>query len=252
MATFCEAADLGYQTTRTVFADSQPFILDASYRLAHLPLVAPHHRDVIPRKAGTDYQMGRHGRVYSLVLPIDADALEASPAWRAFNAELRDMPFAGKIAWDLPPKRRERLHATICGSLGRDVPPALAHDVFADMAPFEAELRGLFSGNINLGRLYVPVFPEMLQGQNAIHMIQRAMGRPVTSMYLVGMHNLTDHLTISETAALAALLARWQDRLLVRLTISELWLMGSFDDLVLDATVDARLKLNGRQAGVPA
>lgn len=246
MVAFCEAADLGYHAARTIFADNQPFMLDESYRLAHLPLVAPHHRDVIPRKAGTDYEMGRHGSVYSLVLPIDAEALEASPAWRAFDTELRDAPFAGKIAWDLLPNRRERLHATICGSLARDVPPVIAHDALADIAPFEIELRGVFSGNVNLGRLYLPVYPERVKGQNAIHNVQCAIGRPVTSMYLVGMHNLTDHLTVTETAALAALLARWQDRLLARLRISELWLLGSRDDLVLDATVDARLRLGAR------
>lgn len=243
---FCQAGDMGYDAARTAFEPGQPFTLDDSYRLAHLPLVAPGHPDVIARCPGTDYEMGRHARVFSLVLPIDADALEASPAWRAFEADLRSQPFADKVAWALPPRRRGLLHATVCGSLGRGEPPLVDADALAGISPFEIELRGIFSGNVNLGRLYLPAFPEKVSGENVIHRIQRAMDRPVTSMHLVGMHNLVDHLTRAETHAFAALLSRWHDTPFIRLTITELWLLGSHDDLVLDAAIEARLRLGRR------
>ena len=37
--------------------------------------------------------MGRNPTAYSIVLPVPADALAASPAFRALQAELRAAPF---------------------------------------------------------------------------------------------------------------------------------------------------------------
>lgn len=245
MTEFCASSELGYDQASTVLRPGEALLLDERYRLAHLPLVAPGHGDVIANKAGTDYQMGRHARVRSLVLPVDAEVLERSRPWQDLQEELRSQTFAPKIAWDLLPRRRALLHATVCGSLSQDEIERMRTDGLAGIPPFDIELRGLFSGNINIGRLYLPVFPERAGGQNVIHRIQRAFGRPITSMYLVGMHNLVDHLTDAETAALVDLIGRWHGRPLARLTITELWLLGSHDDLVLDASVEARLPLAG-------
>ena len=85
--------------------------------------------------------MSRHPRVVSLVLPIPVEALERSPAYRALDADLRAQPFAAKIAWDLLPKRRERLHATICGVPAQDIDRA----ALSGIAPLEVELRGVIS-----------------------------------------------------------------------------------------------------------
>ena len=92
-------------------------ILDEAYRLAHLPLVAPDHPSVIRTREGSSYVMGRHDRVFSLVLPISGDLLHRSPAYGALNEALRASPFSHKIAWDLLDRRKDKLHATICGSL---------------------------------------------------------------------------------------------------------------------------------------
>ncbi len=118
-------AELGYERSRTAFRPGAGLALDEAYRLAHLPLVAPDHPDAIARLPGRDYERGRHGTVHSLVLPIDADALEASEPYRALEAELRASRLAAKLDWSLPPRRRARLHATICGSLSREAPPVL-------------------------------------------------------------------------------------------------------------------------------
>ena len=78
---------------------------DDAYRLARLPLVAPHHPRVIAATPGAGYAMGRNPTAYSIVLPVPADALAASPAFRALQAELRAAPFGPKIAFSPEPVR---------------------------------------------------------------------------------------------------------------------------------------------------
>lgn len=229
--------DLGYERSRTAFAPGQMLELDENYRLAHLPLVAPAHPRVIPRVAGRNYEMGRHAEVFSLVLPVDSDQLEASPAYRELVADIWKQGFAGKIAWDVAARRRERLHATLCGGFGADGLSVDERKILAQKGNFQVELRGLFSGNINLGRLYLKLYPEERGGANCIATLQQALGRPETGLYVVGLFNLADDLDAAETSELAALISRWWDRPLLRFAARELWLLGARDDLVLDSRI---------------
>lgn len=241
---FCLDAELGYRRSLTDF--SAPLRLDESYRLAHLPLVAPEHPAVIPRREGKFYEMGRHPRVFSLVLPVHDAALQASLAFRALEEQLRTAPFASKIAWEILPKRRDKLHATVCGSLGIAEPPTFAsaaRDALGRIEPFAVELRGLFSGNVNRGRLYLAAYPEKRNGANMLQAVQAAFGRPPGDLWLVGLYNLKDDLDAAETAALADIVGRWWDRPLLRLTASALQLMSAGDDLVLDGAVEETLPL---------
>jgi hypothetical protein len=221
---FCEDGELGYRRSLTDF--STPLLLDESYRLAHLPLVAAGHPRIIARRDGAFYEMGRHPTVFSLVLPV-ADG-------------------AGKIAWDLLPRRRERLHATVCGSLGIGKPPAISaetREALRRIEPFAVELRGLFSGTVNRGRLYLPVYPEKQGGRNPLQDVQAAFGRAPGDLWLTGLYNLSDDLDAAETAALAAIVARWWNRPLLRFTVAALQVMGADDDLVLDSHVAVVLPL---------
>ena len=227
----CDDDDLGYRASRTRFRPGTAFALDEAYRLAHLPLVAPHHPKVIAARPGTSYEMGRHSKVISLVLPVpDIDLL--------LQAELRAEPFAAKIAWDVAARRRGKLHATLCGS-----PPVLDRAALAAVGPITVEMRGLFSGNINHGRLYVRVYPEKRGGENQLSRIQRLVGGRETSLYLVGLHNFTDDLDPHEAAALAALIERWWDRPILRWQVDTLGLLAAWDDLVLDGGVEETISL---------
>lgn len=241
---FCEDHELGYRRSLTDF--TSPLTLDESYRLAHLPLVAPRHTGVIARREGKFYEMGRHPVLYSLVLPVDNGALHASPAFLALEAELKAAPFAGKIAWDILPKRQHRLHATICGSLSLAESPIMTAEIreaLSRIEPFSIELRGLFSGNVNRGRLYLPAYPEKRAGRNMLQEVQAAFGRTPGDLWLVGLYNLTDDLDANETAALADIISRWRGQPLLSLTVTELQVMGASDDLVLDAHVEVVLPL---------
>ena len=244
MPAFCEDGELGYRRSLTDF--TTPLTLDESYRLAHLPLVAPEHPGVIARREGKFYEMGRHPAVHSLVLPVEDRTLRATSAFLVLEAELKAAPFAGKIAWDILPKRQDRLHATVCGSLSLAEAPIITvetREALRQIEPFTVELRGLFSGNVNRGRLYLPVYPEKRAGRNILQAVQAAFGRAPGDLWLIGLYNLTDDLDATETAALAEIVARWWNRPLLGLTVSELQVMGASDDLVLDAHVEAVLPL---------
>ncbi|WP_187371497.1 hypothetical protein [Methylobacterium oryzihabitans] len=250
MPSFCDDDELGYRRSRTVFRPGEGLLLDESYRRAHLPLVAPDHPGVI--REGRGYRIGRRAPTRSVVVPVPGEALDAAPAFRALDAALRAAPFAGKIAWPLLARRRDRLHATLAG-LG---PAEAARPIgageraaLARLGPIGVELRGLFSGTLNVGRLYLRAYPERRGDESAFRLVQRALGRPETDLALVGLHNLTDDLSAPEAAALARLIDETWDRPLLRFTVDRLWLLESRDDLVLDAAVVDTPSLTGTPEG---
>jgi hypothetical protein len=243
---FCQDSELGYERSRTRFIPGEGLVLDETYRLAHLPLVAPDHPRVIRMRENSSYVMGRHERVFSLVLPISGDLLFGSPAYRELNDAMRASPFAGKIAWDLLGRRKDKLHATICGSLSTGEPPVLdkrQRQELAGLGPINVTLRGLFSGSVNRGRLYLRAYPESRAGDNVFRHIQRSLGCRETDLYVVGLYNMTDDLDADEAAALASLINGWWDRTILQLTVDHLWLMGACDDLVLDSMIAESVSL---------
>ncbi len=242
----CPDEELGYERSRTRFGAGQGLALDEAYRLAHLPLVAPDHPRVIPSLEGRPYCMGRRPRAYSMVLPVPAGALERSPTFTELLGELRSAPFAPKVAWEILDRRRDKLHATVCGLPSPNLDEDLRREL-TGIGPFAVEIRGLFSGNVNLGRLYLRVYPER---PNPLRRIQRILGCPESDVYLVGLFNLTDDLDPVESDALARLLDRWWDVPILRLRAESLWLLGSMDDLVLDGAVEETLTLS-RPFGTP-
>lgn len=244
---FCADDELGYDRSRTRFAAGQGLVLDENYRLAHLPLVAPDHPDIIAARDGTYYDRGHHPKVFSLALPVAWQALSTAAAFRELDDEIRVSPFASKIAWEAMARRRNRLHATICGSLavGETAPQitqAQRRELTA-LGPIQVELRGLFSGNVNVGRLYLRVYPERRGGENMLRRVQRALGRRETDLYVVGLYSLTDHLHAAEVSALMRMLERWWDRPILRLAVSHFWLLWAKDDLVLDGAVAEEIPL---------
>jgi hypothetical protein len=242
---FCTDDELAYERSRTAFARGAPLVLDDTYCLAHLPLVNPAHPRALMSKPGTHYDRGRHPTVFSLVLPMPR-ALRDSTAYRELEAELRAAPFAPKIAWDIVARRQDKLHATVCGSVSTGAPPVIAETARRELrriGPVAVEVRGLFSGNVNRGRLYLRVYPERRDGGNVLHEVQRALGRPATDLYVVGVWNLTDDLAPPEAEALASLIERWWNRPILRFEADRLPLLGASDDLVLESSVAEELAL---------
>jgi hypothetical protein len=155
-------------------------------------------------------------------------------------------PSRDRIDWTSFEKRRDRLHATIAGNLSRGAPPAISGDwraAFRAQQPFQVALRGLFSGNINIGRLYLRLYPEKRHGENAIRALQRALVRPETGLYVVGLYNLNDDLDARETAWLSGFLSRHSQREWLITAVDSLHLLGARDDLALDSEVAEVLRL---------
>jgi hypothetical protein len=243
---FCTDEDLGYVSGKTRFEAGQGLPLDEAYRLCHLPLIAPDHPRVIASSLTPSYDMGCRERTVSLVLPVPA-TLHATPAFQDLESDLRLSPFFDKIAWPMLERRRHRLHATIASSLvrGEGLPtfPQGHREVLAALGPITIEIRGLFSGTYNHGRIYLRVYPEKRDEENMLHLVQRALGCRQTDLYLVGLFNLTDDLDASEASFLADLIERWWQRPFMRLQVDGLWLLASRNDLVLDSEVIETLSL---------
>jgi len=252
--TLCTDAELGYASQRTLFPPGRALLLDPQYRLAHLPLVAPSHPRVVASRPGTPYVMGRHEAVTSLVLPVPPTLYDA-PAFLDLDRELRAASFAPKIAWDILEARRARLHATLCGSLaGGERLQSLnetMRSALARLGTLPIELRGLFSGSLNHGRLYLKTYPERTGAENALVRIQRALNARTTDLYPVGLFNLVDDLTAAETADLARLIDRWWDRPILRFEVDRLWLLSARDDLVLDAEIVETISLSTDRCDAP-
>lgn len=250
----CTDAELGYAPQRTRFSPGKALVLDQQYRLAHLPLVAPFHPKVIPTKAGTPYVMGRHDPVTSLVLPVPPTLHEAT-AFVELVGDLKAATFAPKISWDILRARRSRLHATLCGSLASGERfqslDENTRTALARRGKLQIELRGLFSGSLNHGRLYLKAYPERTGPENTLVQIQRTLKARVTDLYPVGLFNLVDDLTIAETADLARLIDRWWDRPILRFEADCLWVLSARDDLVLDAEIVETIPLNTDRCGAP-
>ncbi|GAA2835912.1 hypothetical protein EDC40_10615 [Aminobacter aminovorans] len=251
---FCDDTVMAYDASRRVFEAGDALTFDAACRLAHLPLVAPAHAEVIPGKEGKDYRNGRYDTPrHSLVVPVDAGALGAAETFQAFEAELRSFSFSNKIAWQLGRERAGKLHATIVGGLsasgiGRCVEAAAAAST--PLGLISLRIGGPFLGRLNTGRIYLPVYPCCHDGEDVFGLVQQACGARLSRFYGVGMYHFAAALTVAETADLARLAERWRRSVLAELPVTSLAVMATNDDLALSGRVVATIPL-GERSGRP-
>ena len=237
---YCDDSQLSYEKYQTEFIGGHGLTFDDAYRLAHLPLVAPDHPLVIPSKPGANYDRGVHDLIYSVAIPISANKLLQSQKFIEFYDELKTTKFAHKISWETYDQRKDKLHATICGTLSIGKEPLINDRVYDDLraiGPVAISVRGVFSGNINIGRLYLKIYPELRDGRNMCHEIQKIFGTPLTCLYVVGLLNFVEELDSSETQDLNDVIKRWRNCEFFQLSLDNLWLLKSRDDLVLDGSI---------------
>jgi hypothetical protein len=235
---------LGYRSGRKIFQPGERVVFDEGYRLAHLPLVDATHPAVISEIAGRDYRNGTYEKTrYALVMPIPAEAFVESDEVRALELAMKSASFAPKIAWEIGERRRLRLHATLAGvpetELDRNV--AVVQDLLEQIGPISVCLKGPFLGTRNTGRIYFPVYPQKVGGEDAFALLLKRIGVPPAKLYLVGYYHLRQELDLPETNELAELIDRWRDRVVVTTTIPFLELYATNDDLALSARVHARI-----------
>jgi len=243
---FCDDSQLSYDKFATRFHDNQGLKFDDSYRLGHLPLVAPDHPDIISTKPGTSYYNGVHEIVYSIAIPIAENELLSSRAFKRLVDEIKNTAFAAKLSWDTFEQRKSKLHATIYGLVSKGQAPNLKPEIYQalrSIGPVSVNIRGLFSGNINIGRLYLKLYPELRDGRNMCHVLQKALGTPLTDLYVIGLFNFVEELNVSEARELNSFLRRWQDTDIIQLQLDKLWLLESKDHLVLDGAIVSSIPL---------
>lgn len=102
-------------------------------------------------------------------------------------------------------------------------------------------LKGPFLGTRNTGRIYFPVYPQKIGGEDAFALVQQRIGVSPTKLYLVGYYHMRNELDPLETRELLELIDQWRDRTVVTTTIPCLELRATNDDLALSARVHARM-----------
>jgi hypothetical protein len=237
---FASDEELSYQRDALRLEPGQALRLDPAYCQNQLPLVDPDHPDV----AGP----GRYAEArVSLVVVVPLAEFVASPSYRTLDTRLRRSRLAGKLAWDLLERRGERLHATVCSRLNARLTPEEIRrllDRLRGLPGFRVRVRGPWlSGRFNRGRLYLPVYPEVDGGLDALRRIQREAGWAETGFYGIGFHNLTDHLAEPETAELLEIVAEYREVVLLEHAVHRLSLIATHDDLLLDGRVIRDLPL---------
>jgi hypothetical protein len=246
---YCGDAALAYAAARRRYGRGEALRFDLSYRLAHLPLVAPAHPAVLRSAAGTDYQDGRYATARSsLVVPVSARELAASAAFQALDAALRKSRIAGKIAFDLCDRRAAKLHVTVGSVLApAEVEPharAVAR-VLNSLGALRFKLTGPFLGSKNTGRIYFPAYPEQRSGDDAFGLLQDALGVPRTRFYVLGYYNLVDELDAAETSALQDIVDAWSSVDMLQVQAGECIIQATNDDLVLSGRAVMRINARG-------
>ncbi|HEX2114827.1 MAG TPA: hypothetical protein VHM01_10530 [Alphaproteobacteria bacterium] len=253
---FCREASLGYEAARRRFGADDALTFDHSYRLTHLPLVAPGHPLAIRAVPGQDYDNGKYKVPrYSVVVPVDATTLAISPVFRAIDDALRAGSFSAKIAWDICERRASKLHASVINDLATsdaDACAASIASVLPALGSLSMRIGGPFIGDRNTGRLYFPVYPQIAAGRDSFSIMQEAVGARLTRFYAVGYYHLRDELDRRETADLARLLERWRYAQVAELPLSTVVVHATNDNLALSGrtyiSIDARSGKQTRHA----
>jgi hypothetical protein len=242
---YCDDEMMAYRSARKIFQPGEGVVFDEGYRLAHLPLVNAGHSAVISEVDGRDYRNGTYEKTrYALVVPISADAFLESDEFQTLELAMKSASFAPKIAWEVYERRRLRLHATLASvgpEIDLDRSVAMVQGLLDRIGPISVCLKGPFLGDRNTGRIYFPVYPQTVGGEDAFALVQKSVGVSPTRLYLVGYYHMRDELDPLETKELAELIDRWRDRVVVRTTIPFLELYATNDDLALSARVHARI-----------
>jgi hypothetical protein len=242
---YCDDEMMAYRSAGKIFQPGERVVFDEGYRLAHLPLVNAGHPAVISEVEGRDYRNGTYEKTrHALVMPISADAFFESDEAQALELAMKSSSFAPKIAWDLCELRRSKLHATLASGISEadlDRCAAAVQNLLDEVGSISVCLKGPFQGTRNTGRIYFPVYPQKIRGEDPFALVQKSIGVAPTKLYLVGYYHMRQELDPLETSELAGLIDRWRDRIVVTTTIPFLELYATNDDLALSARVHTKI-----------
>jgi len=236
---YCDESMMAYQSMRVIFRPGQCVVFDNRYRLAHLPLVNAQHPAVISKVDDSDYRNGTYKKTrYAFIMPIDDKVFLGADLIREIDQSMKSASFSKKIAWELCETRRTKLHATIVSGLSESDLERCSNEIqnlLDQIGPVSICLKGPLVGVMNTGRIYFPVYPQIMGGEDVFACMQKVIGAPLTRLYLVGYYHMRDELDTSETSELASLLGQWQDKIVLEMNIPYFELHATNDDLALSA-----------------
>ncbi|BCK67531.1 hypothetical protein Srufu_014840 [Streptomyces libani subsp. rufus] len=227
-------AELSRQAAAYDWAANEALTLDPRYRERQLPLLNNRARAPLgPETGAAEYWPP----IRSAVIPIDSLRLAADPGVTAFVDDLRRSDVASLVWWPGLALRADRMHATLVGGLekGAELPVQLTQRI-------EVRVRGPWIGRFNTGRIYLPVQAADVESATALAQLRlrtHADHRPLLAGYL----QLTDDVTGDSYRQLRDIVATHQSSIAVHLSLSELCLMDTMDDLVLRSHLAARIPL---------
>jgi hypothetical protein len=143
------------------------------------------------------------------------------------------------------------LHATLASGISEadlDRCAAAVQNLLDEIGSISVCLKGPFQGTRNTGRIYFPVYPQKIGGEDAFALVQERIGVSPTKLYLVGYYHMREELDPKETSELAELIDRWHERVLVETTIPSLEIYAVNDDLALSARVHASISAREQRA----
>ncbi len=234
---------MAFSSQRKRYDGSHDLRFDRHYRVAQLPLVDSNHPLALNVDSDKNYRYGHREAKQSMIIPIDGDALFESQNLKDFVHRISNTSVGRKICWDMKRIRHEKLHATICGFSSQSALPKLPFETIQGIHAFSFELRGLFMGNFNTGRIYICLYPECEEDTPITDRITDAIGIPANRLLLCGFLNLKEELTATEAKVLDELCSAASSIVFGSQVCEELIILESTDDLVLNSRIVDRLEL---------
>lgn len=234
-------SDLRRQRAEYAWESHSSLRLDDRYRTRQLPLLQVRTWTAVGPESVAPGEFWPPVR--SVVVPLPDDILNDQPM-ASFLAELRASEVAPLIWFEGLLVRAGRMHATLVPEVsleGPDQPPH-AVAVQTDGRGLKVVVKGPWVGRFNTGRIYLPVQAADEESAKALAAIRTLWGaehRPL----LAGFLQLRDDVNGRQYAELRHILAKYQTRLAIPVTVTELALMETMDDLVLRSRVVGRISM---------
>jgi hypothetical protein len=234
-------------------------ILSREYRTMQLPLVRPTHPDVISHDTSSGYdRFGHYNKPrISVIGFVPFNVLDASPVFHRIMNAVAMTSASAKIDWALVERRRYRHHFTISGRLNDSMPDdevvPFVQERLAGLRSFRVQLKGPWLWGNKNGRIYFPVYPQIVpgsDGNNYLSDVQLRLGTSPHPGFYVGCLQLTDHLNwshdfeVNEADDLFGALAPFREEVVAEFDVEQLAVHRTHDDLILESRVLERIDLD--------
>lgn len=247
---YCSEHMMAYPSCRRTFRAGDHVSFDRHYRIKHLPLVCPGHQLALNVDGTGEYPGYFDGRYaepkFGLVVPIDHDVLLLSREFQKLDSALRSSSFASDVNWQLCSERSGKVHATLMNDMTKESIEQIVADApsfFHRQGPIGIRVGGPFMGQINTGRVYFPLYPSIVNGEDVFATLQTMMGCKPTRLYVAGYYHFANELPPMQTAELGKIVNTWKSKIILEQKLKTLEIWRTNDDLALSAGLIHQISL---------